>query len=103
MLENSYEIEIYDGFVLLELNEGEKTHYRPSEGDDVYDSLFFHAIYGGDADPEQPADFVTFTITWPEELEEVEEEHALLLGEELDLQFDGWVISEDLGRVYIVS
>lgn len=101
-LENSYEIDIDYGYALLEELDESEYAYRPEEGDDVYDNIFHNALWGGEADPEEDQDFVTFSLEWPEEVEEPDHEMIDNLTEMLDEMFAGWVLNEDHDRVYVL-
>lgn len=103
---SSYELELDYGFALLEQLEGPHGayRYRPESDDgEQYDNIFFSGFYGGSVDPRDPQEFLVYSLEWPEDLEDVDDEIVETLVGELNSLFPGWVFDRRRGHVYIVA
>jgi hypothetical protein len=100
---SSYELELEYGFALLEQLEGPEGAYtyRPTGGDDSLDDVYLEGVFGGHLGSGNERDFLVYSLEWPEDMEEFDEEVIDRVRQELDGLFTGWVLDEKRRRVYI--
>lgn len=102
---SSYEVELEIGFALLEKVEGPQgpEFYQSVPDEGSFENLLLTGVYGGSVDPEEIQDFLVYSVQWPEDLGEFDEDLLELLSEELDSLFPGWIYDQKRDRIYILQ
>ena len=103
--QSSYELDVDIGFALLEQmedNDGVRQfRYTPDHGD--FEDMLLTGVYGGHIDPDTPQEFYVYSIEWPEQLGEADEDLLEVLSTELDSLFPGWVLDQNEDKVYVLQ
>lgn len=99
-----------EGFARLEQMGRRKIFHEPPESGNVGDDIYQDAVYGGEADPDLPQEFVVYSVDWldeeEQELAEGAAERAQGRPERGDLEahfdgaFSGWVYQQDRDTLY---
>jgi hypothetical protein len=86
----------------------------PFDSGNVNEDIMLDAVYGGAANPDEPQEYIVYSVDWsedhPEDVDEKFEEVGRAGGEPvedfaryLDQNFDGWVYHRDRGEVYVLN
>lgn len=103
---SSYELDVEIGFALLEQLEeqGQARRFQYSPEDGAFDELLLSGVYGGMVDFDSAQEFYVYSLQWPDELHDDEDEDLFdLLSSELDSLFPGWVFDTNDHKVYILN
>ena len=102
---SSYELDLEIGFALLEqMEDTEGIHsYRHTPDEGHFDDILLTGLYGGQVDPDEPQEYLIYSLDWPEQLADRSDQAVLdELSEELDSLFPGWVLDRGEDKVYIL-
>ncbi len=107
-LKADYSFLTEEGFAQLErMADREVSHDPPNTGN-LNEDIYKDAVYGGDADPGAPQEFVVYGLEWEEGSDESNVERAkgrpvADIERHFDDSFSGWVYNKDNSEVYALK
>jgi hypothetical protein len=107
-LKADYSFLTEEGFARLEEMSGREVSHTPPNTGNVNEDIYEDSVYGGDADPDAPQEFVVYGLDWAENTEEGSAERAegrpvADIERHFDENFSGWVYNEAKSEVYALK
>ncbi|MGM0557324.1 MAG: hypothetical protein ACQEVA_13150 [Myxococcota bacterium] len=108
-LKADYSFLTEEGFARLEQMAGREVSYEPPNTGNVHEDIYEDAVYGGEADPDAPQEFVVYGLDWVEDTEgegsaeRAESRPIADIERHFDESFSGWVYNKHDSEVYALK
>lgn len=104
-LKADYSFLTEEGFARLEQMADRDVSHEPPNTGNINENIYEDAVYGGDANPDAPQEFVVYDLDWVEDADEGHAERAegrpvADIERHFDDSFSGWVYDKGKSEVY---